>query len=292
VDPEIERLRKKVENYPSPSAYNRLAELLQQNNDHDGVVQVCRRCIREFKRNGKAYIILAEVYLEQGKRSDAIESLNEAITQDPRSIDALSLLADVHVSAGHPQDAITCLHKVLDLKPGDGEIEARIAKISQGPSSAPAPAGRNDSGTIDMTGMAISMTSASRTSTAPATATATAPAPAQQVSPLAALLNEAGVKGVVVSDDQGRVVSAERMANGKDTIFAAMALEVSSSCTDALQHLQHAPLASWTVATDEGVLLAFQRNPKMTLLVHASSDCKVAMVELRARQALIDLGGA
>ena len=48
VDPEIERLRKKVENYPSPSAYNRLAELLRDNKDDDGVIQVCRRSMREI----------------------------------------------------------------------------------------------------------------------------------------------------------------------------------------------------------------------------------------------------
>ena len=97
---------------------------------------------------------------------------------------------------------------------------------------------------------------------------------------------------MVVSDDQGRVVSSEQIDDTQATLFAALALEVSTSCSDALAHLQQAPLANWSVATDQGQLLAFQRNPHMTLLVQASSDCKVAMIELRARQALIDLGGA
>ena len=74
--------------------------------------------------------------------------------------------------------------------------------------------------------------------------------------------------------------------------FAALAHEVSNSCEESLGHLQHAPMANWSVTTDNGLLLAFRRNPALTLLVSADTSCKVAMIELRARQALIDLGGA
>ena len=311
VDPEIERLRKKVENYPSPSAYNRLAELLRDNNDDDGVIQVCRRSMREFKRNSKAYVILAQVYVNQGKRPDAVELLQDAIAQDPRSIDAFSLLADIHEAKGSPQEAVSYLQKALELSPGNGAFESRIQKLSSGVQSAAAPAvaaGKPESGTIDMTGMSVSMTSsatevsfdapAPRTSapvSSPAAAAApaaTAPAATPTASPLAPLLAETGIQGIVVADDQGRVVSSELVDEGKANYFAALAHEVSNSCEESLGHLQHAPMANWSITTDNGLLLAFRRNPALTLLVSADTTCKVAMIELRARQALIDLGGA
>ncbi len=307
MDPEIERLRKKVENYPSPSAYNRLAELLRDSKDYDGVKSVCTRCIREFKRNGTAYIILAEVYINQGNHSDATSLLEDAIKQDPRSAEAFCMLASAHEASGATQDAIACLHKALDLKPGDAEIQERISKVSTSAPSAPAPAGRTDSGTIDMTGMSLSMSSGAASAPAAASepiafdaqprtsAPVNAPAPAPQAkaaNPLSALLDEAGVIGVVVADDQGRVVSSEQMADGQETVFAALAHEVSTGCEEALNHLQQAPLANWSVTTPSGLLMAFRRNAELTLLVQAKSDCKIAMIELRARQALIDLGGA
>ena len=47
MESEIDRLRKKVENFPSPSSYNRLAELLHlEKADADAEV-VCRKCIKE-----------------------------------------------------------------------------------------------------------------------------------------------------------------------------------------------------------------------------------------------------
>ncbi|NRA37026.1 MAG: tetratricopeptide repeat protein [Planctomycetes bacterium] len=339
VDPEIERLRKKVENYPSPSAYNRLAELLRDNNDPDGVEQICKRSIRDFKRNSNAYLILAHQYLDLGKRPQATDLLENAVQQDPRCVEALNLLVNIYEAKGDPQVAINCLQKILVIKPDDAETNARLAKLAAGvtpaTSAAPAPAGRNESGTIDMSAMPTALgtsvgaspavsadisagaraaadeaipfeftprTSAPISASSPATAAApspapaptpvAAPAPAVVSNPLSALLSEAGVLGVVVADDQGRVVSSEKFTDGQDTYFAALAHEVNLSSEEALGFLRQAPMASWAISTDKGQLLAFRRNPALTLLVSASSDCKVAMVELRARQALIDLGGA
>ena len=316
MDPEIDRLKKKVENYPSPSAYNRLAELLRQNNDHDTVVQVCRRSIREFKRKSKAYVSLAESYLDNGQRNEAIELLQNALEQDPRSSEALIVLANIHEAKGTPQEAVAFLQKALELNPDNGEIQARIDKLNSAVAASPAPAQqqetyRRETGTIDMSDMSVAMTTSSsgvsfdvagpRTSApvgaaAPQAAAAPAPSaaasPAPVANPLSALLNEPGVKGVVISDDQGRVVSSENMGDNQDSYFAALAHEMSQSCEEALGHLQHAPLANWSVNTEQGLLLAFRRNPALTLLVNAESTCKVAMIELRARQALIDLGGA
>lgn len=317
VDPEIERLRKKVENYPSPSAYNRLAELLRENHDPDGVEQICKRSIRDFKRNSNAYIILSQQYLDLGKRPQAVELLETAVEQDPRCVQALTLLANICEAKGDPQTAVNYLQKMLLLRPDNVELSARIEKLSAGigaPAAHPsAAAGRNESVTIDMSAMPTSLgTSAGASAGASAAANAplafdftprtgspiTTPAqthvaaPQAVRNPLSALLSETGVLGVVVADDQGRVVSSEKLEAGIETYFAALAHEVSHSSEEALGFLHQAPMSSWAIGTEYGQLLAFRRNPALTLLVYASNDCKVAMIELRARQALIDLGGA
>ena len=69
MESEIERLRKKVENFPSASLYNRLAELARQAGNSEEAEDICRRCIKEFPRNGQAYVILAEIEAARGARA-------------------------------------------------------------------------------------------------------------------------------------------------------------------------------------------------------------------------------
>ena len=79
MESEFERLRKKVENYPSASAYNRLAELARLNKDDPEAERICQRCLKEFPRNGQAYVILAEIALAAGRSDDALKSLHLAV---------------------------------------------------------------------------------------------------------------------------------------------------------------------------------------------------------------------
>src|SRR3954470_23527191 len=79
VESELDRLRKKVENFPSASLYNRLAELARNAGAADEAEAVCQKCMKEFPRNGQAYVIMAELEHARGKKADALSLLQTAI---------------------------------------------------------------------------------------------------------------------------------------------------------------------------------------------------------------------
>ena len=129
MESELERLRKKVENFPSASSYNRLAELSRLAGDDGEAERICRKCIKEFPRNGQAYVILAEIRLAQNKKPDAVQLLQIAIERDPRSYTAHRLMADLFIADGAHAQALTHLRQILTFKPSDPAVSARIVEL-------------------------------------------------------------------------------------------------------------------------------------------------------------------
>jgi tetratricopeptide (TPR) repeat protein len=119
VESELERLRKKVENFPSASAYNRLAELLRLAGDATEAGAVCQRCVKEFPRNGQAYVILAEIEIANGRKEDAVKHLQTAVERDNRSYAAHKMLADHYCETARQPQALQHLRQILTFKPNN-----------------------------------------------------------------------------------------------------------------------------------------------------------------------------
>jgi predicted regulator of Ras-like GTPase activity (Roadblock/LC7/MglB family) len=279
VESELERLRKKVENFPSASAYNRLAELLRLGGDVDAAQQVCRRCIKEFPRNGHAYVILADIELTTGKKDEGIKNLLIAVERDPRSYTAHRMLADHFSAIGRQTEALQHLRAILSFKANDPIV---LQKIEQ------------------LTGKPVTKTA----NQAPIAETPANPTPAnpQPILPLqlkgnpgdgmANLCREAGVRGALIADSKGRVISSTGISAEQETLLAAFAAEIGTAATQSLQVIGQEQLTSWAVAAAQGQVLAFRRDASFCVMVLAEPGVRPAMLELRARQALTDLGGA
>ena len=123
VESEFERLRKKVENFPSASAYNRLAELARMNGDEAEAQRICLRCVKEFPRNGQAYVILGEIAANAKNKEEAIKHLLAAIERDARSYAAHRNLAELYEADNNPTKALHHLRQILVFKPGDPVTE-------------------------------------------------------------------------------------------------------------------------------------------------------------------------
>jgi predicted regulator of Ras-like GTPase activity (Roadblock/LC7/MglB family) len=287
VESEIERLRKKVENFPSASLYTRLAELLRASGDVEGSTALCQRCIREFPRSGQAYVILAEVLLAQGNKPAALAQLATGLERDPRSYQAHMLMAD---HCGDPVVRETHLRAILSFKPGDAVAQSRLQSLTgAAPASAvPAPSVRPTPGMAGAPQLPATASQVLRTMAAQTTTRA--PAPRGAV--LDGLCAEAGVSGALVVDHQGRVVVAKNLPVGQEDLVAAYAAELGKSFAQAAAQTGAGALASWIVAATGGQLLAFQRDGGFSVVVLAAPSVRPAMLELRARQALLDLGAA
>ena len=290
VESEIERLRKKVENFPSASLYTRLAELLRAAGDVDGATALCRRCIKEFPRSGQAYVILAEGLLSQGDKTEALNQLRTGVERDPRCYQAHFLLAE-HGSDQATKEAH--LRAILAFKPGDEKATAKLHGLTGGatpPSAAVGPVPSIKPQPNMMASLPLPATASQVLRTISTQTASRAGAPRTAV--LDALCAETGVTGAVVADSHGRVVIAKNLAPGQEDVIAAYAAEIGRSFAQAAEHAGAGTNSSWVVAASGGQLLSFQREGSFSVLVLAAAAVRPAMLELRARQALIDLGAA
>jgi predicted regulator of Ras-like GTPase activity (Roadblock/LC7/MglB family) len=277
VESELERLRKKVENFPSASAYNRLAELVRLGGDIAGAEQVCRRCIKEFPRNGQAYVILAEIELANGRKDEAIKNLLTAVERDSRSYTAHRMLADHYIETSRPPQALQHLRQILSFKPNDTSVLQKIEQVTGKPPTA--------SLTRQVAG--------SPNQAAPGRPSEPTPL-ANKIVPagdgLGGLVSEIGVRGALIADDKGRVVSSQRLSGQQEDLLAALAAEIGKSAQQALTAVGQDHLSMWTMVADQGQILAFRRERAFSVVVLAEPGVRPAMLEIRARQALIDLG--
>ena len=334
VETEIERLRKKVENFPSASLYNRLAELVRQAGDEVGAEAVCRRCIKEFPRSGQAYVILAELKSVQNKKAEAIHLLQQGLDKDPRSYAAHRLMADL---ADSRDVSLHHLRQILSFKPNDPATVQRITELGGAVPQATttalhraanqsAPGGNSgiQSGASSSASTATTSAAsavrpsvvprppASRDSNAPlafptsptSSTASTVPAPAGTVTTLLrsiggaktaildAICMEIGVRGACIVDAQGRVMMSKNLPAGQDELLAALSADILKAATATLKTNGGSAPATWVVVAAGGQVLTFSRDHSVSVVVLADPGVRPAMLELRARQALIDLGAS
>ena len=328
METEIERLRKKVENFPSASLYNRLAELVRQVGDETEAEAVCRRCIKEFPRSGQAYVILAELKSGQNKKAEAIHFLQQGLEKDPRSYAAHRLMADL---ADNRDAALHHLRQILTFKPNDPATVQRITELggtvpstttalhralSQPSSANPAATATNKMapGTSRTTRPAVVPRPApERDSNVPLAFPSSQPSqPSQSPRPapagtvttmlrsiggaktavLDALCMEVGVRGSCIVDAQGRVMMSKNLPAGQDELLAALSADILKAATATLATNGATAPATWVVVAVGGQVLTFSRDHSVSVVVLADPGVRPAMLELRARQALIDLGAS
>ena len=277
VESELERLRKKVENFPSASAYNRLAELVRVGGDIAGAEQVCRRCIKEFPRNGQAYVILAEIELANGRKDEAIKNLLTAVERDNRSYTAHRMLADHYLETAHPLQALQHLRQILTFKPNDPNVLQKIEHVTGKPPTV----------------SVIRQVASSSNQVAPWRPSEPTPL-ASKIVPaadgLSGLCSEAGVRGALIADEKGRVVSSQRLSAQQEDLLAALASEITKAAQQAIAAVGQDHLSTWTMVAEQGQVLSFRREKSFSVVILAEPGVRPAMIEIRARQALIELG--
>lgn len=314
METEIERLRKKVENFPSASLYNRLAELARQAGDDTEAETVCRRCIREFPRSGQAYVILAEIKSAQNKKAEAIHLLQQGIEKDPRSYAAHHLMADLSDSK---DQALHHLRQILQFKPNDPATVQRITEMGGTVPSGTTARHKTISVSAPPSGPAAAprpsvvprpTVAADPSAPLPFPAATAVPLPRQpspgaattllrslggsKVAVLDAICMEAGVRGASIVDDQGRVVVSKNLAPGQDELLAALSSDILKTASGTLAAASAGVPSTWVLVAAGGQVLTFSRDRTVSVVVLADPGVRPAMLELRARQALIDLGAS
>ena len=310
MESEIDRLRKKVENFPSPSSYNRLAELLHLAKQEEEAESVCRKCIKEFPRNSQVHALLADIQLSTGRRAEAGTSLKAALERDGRNYAAARMYADYLAEARDVQGAIAQLKVVLSYRANDPPVLQRLSELegqlkgvpvgavqAQRPAAAPTPVQRPAPAGSGIRPAQPAPVAAARPAELPAGSNSgTRPAPASgsgvRRSAFDTLAAEGGVRAAVVVDPQGQVVMARALptAAGREDALAAFSSAIGVAMADIARLAKHPTPASWVLGAEQGQVLTFQRENGFSVVTLADPTVRPAMLELRARQALIDLG--
>ena len=311
MESEIDRLRKKVENFPSPSSYNRLAELLHLAKQEADAESVCRKCLKEFPRNSQVFALLADIQLGTGRRAEAGDSLRAALERDARNYAAARMYADWLAEDRNLTGAIAQLKQALAFRPADpamlkriGEFEAQLKGVPTGAVQRP-PTAIQRAVTAPQAGAppprppaAAGVPRAAIPSAIPASAagpmTSGASGSGVRRNAFDTLSAEAGVRATVVVDPAGQVVLARATTQGagKEDALAAYAATIGSAVGDLAALAGFPNPSSWVLGAEQGQVLAFRRDNGFSVVALADSAVRPAMLELRARQALIDLGAA
>ncbi len=304
MESEIDRLRKKVENFPSPSSYNRLAELLHLGKQEVEAEAICRKCIKEFPRNSQVYALVADIQLATGRKAEAGPSLRNALERDGRNYSAARMYADWLADNRDLPGAVAQLKQVLAFRPGDpavvkriSELEGQLRGVPTGAMPArPAAAGAPPRPATAVPGSSPLMRSATPTP-APAAASgvrsaATTPGSGVRRSAFDTLAAEAGVRASVVVDTQGQVVVSRAAAGstGKEDLLAAFSAAIGEAVVELSRLAGNPAPSSWVLGAEQGQVLSFRRDNGFSVVALADPTVRPAMLELRARQALIDLG--
>ena len=132
-----ERLLQKIDSYPNPILYARLAELYKTDHEIDAAVQVCQEGIRSFPRYGGTYLVLGEICLQNGDHAGARAQLEKAVELDKYNYQALRLLADVYMALEMPAQAARRLEEILYFAPGDEAIVEMLARAREAAGEPP-----------------------------------------------------------------------------------------------------------------------------------------------------------
>lgn len=308
MESEIDRLRKKVENFPSPSSYNRLAELLHLAKAEAEAESVCRKCIKEFPRNSQVYALLADIYLGTGRRNDAGDSLRAALERDGRNYAAARMYADWLAEGRDVAGALAQLKQVLAFRPADpavvkriSELEAQLKGVPVGavPAARPMPPAPRPPAPMPPPQRPAAPPAAGapvRSAPTPpgvgSAVRAATPGSGVRRSAFDTLAGESGVRAAAVVDPQGQVVMSRATSglSGKEDVLAAFASSIGGAVADLAKLAGHPVPSSWVLGAEQGQILAFHRDNGFSVVTLADASVRPAMLELRARQALIDLG--
>jgi predicted regulator of Ras-like GTPase activity (Roadblock/LC7/MglB family)/predicted negative regulator of RcsB-dependent stress response len=252
-----ERLRARLEQYPNPTLYAKLAHLHLADDEIDECVRLCRSSLKSYPQYGGTHLILAEVALKQEDHETAFEHLRKAIDLDKFNYQALMLLAREHLRRGEREEGRQCLETILHSAPGDEKAEAMLRDFDRLADEL-AEEARSETPTKKLSRAAATTTQLAairEAEPAPAAAAAPAAAPADAYAePIRDLMNVRGVSGCLVIDKFGLIIASEFAAERDEELAAALVTNIFRASESAVEPLNFGSFEEGILESDDGSL--------------------------------------
>lgn len=269
-DLEKERLRQKIDSYPNPILYGRLAELYKADGEVERSVKVCEKGIKDFPEYGGTHLVLAQITFDNQDLEAARTHLERAVELDKYSYLGLKLLADCYMRLNLHQEAIEQLKSILEFAPGD-EVVLQMLKqcqevvgepVTEPRRSAPAPraASRKAAPTKSTRGKAAKHRERVLNDS------------------LESFVGVSGVTGAIVVDPYGLVVASQLPDGQEEDLVGALVTNVYRTTVHSAEQMQIGQFEEGLIeGADANVHIISVHD--MILAVFAESSVKMGMLQ-------------
>ncbi|MHC4916603.1 MAG: tetratricopeptide repeat protein [Planctomycetota bacterium] len=303
-DAEVKRLRQRIESYPNPRLYSRLAELLRAGGQVAEAQEALKLGLRNYPDYGGLYYVLGLIANDAGNTDGAREHLSKAAELDNYNYAALKLLGQVNSTAGLHAEAADTYARILSFSPNDDEIKALRGQALE---AANKGGGRKVSPTTDTKVMSATQSASkprvaaggSRTSrrarfaeepSAAGKGAAAKPQPKPKKDEAGDALEVAmgklgeasGIQGAVLVDNYGLPVASQLPEGMEEALAAAMTTGLRRSGGPACGELGLGNFEEMVVETPEGAIYVYALR-EMTLAVFAEPGAKAGLLERQTR---------
>jgi predicted regulator of Ras-like GTPase activity (Roadblock/LC7/MglB family)/thioredoxin-like negative regulator of GroEL len=292
-DAECKRLRERIDNYPNPRLYSRLAELLRADGKADEARSLIARGLRNYPTYGGLHYVLGLLANDEDDLEVASKHLKEATEDDTFNYAALKLLAEVCVKLERPAEAVEAYAKILAFAPDDEEIKDRRARLmveegieesakKQEPARKVSPS--MDTKVMGTEEVAAGMAAEEAKQGAASASAGTKLMPTEEAedSELAPAIREltsgAGIEGAVLVDNYGLPVASSLPEGTEEALAAAMTTGIRRSASPACGEVGLGAFEEMVVESAGGSIYVYALR-EMTLAVFTKSSAKAGMVE-------------
>lgn len=112
--------------YKSPTVYNRLLAIAQQQNDAAATQQVLQQAIKAYPNDKNFLTQELNMYISTGRGKEAIDKIKHAIEVDPNNSNLYGVLGSVYDSNKQPDLAVEAFKKAVELDPKNFDAQFNL----------------------------------------------------------------------------------------------------------------------------------------------------------------------
>lgn len=137
---EADQIKTKIERFPNPTLYARLATIYLEQGDLDACTRTCAIAVKAFPDYAGIYLVMAQVSRKQHMQDKVIHYLEKATEMDAYNYAAHMMLAEELVALQQKGEARERLHMILRFAPDDERVMQLLSDLEADMSSAASPA--------------------------------------------------------------------------------------------------------------------------------------------------------
>jgi predicted regulator of Ras-like GTPase activity (Roadblock/LC7/MglB family) len=270
-----ERLRSRIEQYPSPILYARLAELYLKDKDWDAAGEVCRRGERSYPDYGGLWYIKGKIALARENLNEALQNLEKAVSLDEYNYNAMQLLADAYLDSGQIEKSRQALEKIRFFAPNDEKIVEKLANlnskktdVSASSPTVTAPVGDKSDKmkTVQIPGV---QTQDGKKDSGVGTSLHLEIKQIRRV---------AGVRGTILIDPYGLVIASDLPDGMNEDLVAALLTNLCRSVNECAQGLTLGEFEEGIIDSEQGRVHVLE-VAEMTMGVFATEETKAGLLQ-------------